>query len=194
MKKIILLIGMPGAGKSSIGRIFEINGYTHISSSKLLTQSGYDIHSRNFSDEAVIELIKKVINEVNDNSSIILEGFPRNMIQLKLLEQEFEITKAVYLKIPKSIAVQRVIERIICPSCGEIHTTNKTPKNNEICNICGCLTIKREGDTKQIFKKRANYFAKNSYPIIRYFEINEKLIIVDATKTIDEIFTIIKSL
>lgn len=196
MKKILLLIGMPGAGKSSIGKICEKNGYTHISTSKLITQAGYDIKSRNYSNAIVIELIKNAINAIKDKSTIILEGFPRNMNQLCLLEQEFEITKAIYLKITKSIAMHRITERAICSGCGEIYKYNsdKILENNQHCNKCGSLIQKREGDNKKIFTKRASYFAKNSYPIIQYFRNKQKLIVIDASQSIDEIFNIIKTL
>lgn len=149
MKKIILLIGMPGSGKGSIGKLCEERGYVHISSSKLLK-----------------------------------------------IEQELDIAKAIYLKIPKGIALQRVLERIVCPKCGEIYTTNahKSPKNSGICDICGSSLERRGGDTKDIFKKRLCHFFNNSYPIINYYRMHKSLIIVDATKNGEEIFETIKTL
>jgi len=197
LKKIILLIGMPGSGKSTIGKICESYGYTYISSSILLTQAGFDSkYSRNMLDEAVLELIKKDISKANDNSTIIIEGFSRSLAQLEMLEQEFHITKAIYLKIPKSVAKKRVLERIVCSKCGKISTINqhKQSENEEICDICGGILTKREGDNKKIFEIRVGYFAKNTYPVIKYLDMQNKLITVDATRPIDEIALNIKSL
>lgn len=197
MKKIILLIGMPGSGKGSIGKLCEQNGYVHISSSNLLTQAGYDItNSSSITSETVIELIKNAISLTTDNKTIIIEGFPRSMEQLQKLEQEFDVYKAIYLKIHKNIALLRVLDRLVCTNCGEIYTSNeyKSPKNSEICDICGFSLERRGGDNKKIFNKRLGYFFKNTTPIIDYYYIQKKLVVVDATKSTEEIFKIIKSL
>ena len=197
MQKIILLIGMPGAGKGSIGKECERYGYTHISSSSLLSQAGYNLKkSRNIPDDAVLSLIKDVITKQSDDSIIVLEGFPRSMSQLENLEKEFNIYKAIYLKLTPSVAFKRVTERLICPTCGEIYTINlyKSPKNIGVCDLCGSTLAKREGDNPKIFKKRVYCFTKNSYPIIRYYDLCKKLITVDATKATDEIVSLIKTL
>ena len=67
----------------------------------------------------MLRVQEKVISTGHDNSTIILEGVPRSMKQVQVLEREIEITKAIYLKIPKGIALQRVTERIVCPASGE---------------------------------------------------------------------------
>lgn len=197
MVKIILLIGAPGSGKGSLGKIAEKHGHIHISSSRLLTQEGYDMkNSRNIPDEVVVKLIKKVISTGHDNPTIILDGFPRSMKQVQVLEREVEVTKAIYLKIPKGIALQRITERIVCPVCGEIYTTNvyKQPKCKGVCDICGCLLERRQGDNKKTFQKRLSYFVQNTYPIIKYYSTNRKLVTLDATKLNEDIITMIDSL
>ena len=197
MVKIILLIGAPGSGKGSLGKMCEKHGHIHISSSRLLTQAGYDMkHSRDIPDEVVVGLIQKVISAGHNNSTVILDGFPRNMNQVKALEQEIEVTKAIYLKISKGIALQRVMQRLVCPVCGEIYNTdgNKQPKIEEICDICGGLLEKRHSDDKKTFQKRLAYFARNTYPVIKYFGETGKTITLDATKVNEETITMIDSL
>ena len=197
MAKIILFIGAPGSGKGSRGKVCEDHGCIHISSSRLLSQVGYKTNnSTNPPNELIIELIKKVISSVDENATIILDGFPRNFKQLEMLEREVDIFKAIYFKIQKGIALQRVIDRLVCPNCGEIYTKNlyKQPKQDNICDKCGSLLKERDSDNKAIFKRRFNFFAKNTYPIITYYAQKGKLVTIDATHPNEEIITIINSL
>ncbi len=197
MAKIILFIGAPGSGKGSRGKICEEHGCVHISSSRLLSQAGYDMKcSRNILDEVVIELIKKTISDADKNATIILDGFPRNMEQVEMLERESCVNKAIYFKIPKGIALQRIKDRIICPNCGEVYTTNlyKQPKQEGICDVCGSVLKKRDGDNTKVFRKRLSFFVKSTYPVITYYAQNGKLITLDATQPNEEIITLIDSL
>ena len=197
MLKIILFIGVPGSGKGTIGKLCEKYGYIHISSSKLLRDAGYDLkNSKDIPNEVTISLIKEIISNTNKNATIILEGFPRRFEQLELLEKEFEIQKAIYLKIPKSQALKRIQNRIECINCGEIYTTNlfKYPKSEDICDKCGCILKKRSGDNKEIFEMRYRFFVKYTYPVISYYGKQKKLITVDALQSSNEIISIINSL
>lgn len=197
MAKIILFIGAPGSGKGSRGKICEKHGCIHISSSRLLSQSGYGMkHSRNILDKVVIQLIKEIISSVDENATIILDGFPRRMEQVEMLEREFDITKAIYFKIPKGIALQRIKNRIICPNCGEVYTINsyKKPKQEGVCDVCGGLLEKRDGDNEEIFQKRLSFFVKFTYPVIHYYSQKGNLITIDATHPNEEIITVIDSL
>lgn len=197
MAKIILLIGAPGSGKGTRGKICEENGCIHISSSRLLREAGYEQKNfKNIPHTVVIELLKKEIRKADNNSSIIIEGFPRNMEQVELLEREFEVSKVVYLKISRAIALERVINRIVCPNCEEIYTTNlyKRPRQEGVCDICGSELQKRDGDDKEIFKKRMTFFQKFTYQVIKYYAKKGKLITIDATHPNEEIITVIKSL
>lgn len=197
MAKIILFIGPPGSGKGSRGKICEKQGFMHISSSRILMQSGYDMKgSRNILDQVVIKLIKKLISNVDENATIILDGFPRTMEQLEMLEREFDITKAIYFKIPRAIALQRINDRIICPNCGEVYTTNvyKQPKKAGICDECGSLLKKRDGDNSKVFHKRLRFFAKFTNPVIDYYTQKGKLLTINATDPNEEIITVIEAL
>ena len=108
MAKIILFIGAPGSGKGSRGKICESIGCIHLSSSQLLRDAGYDLEkSRKVPNEVIIELIKQKIEQAEQNQTIILDGFPRRMDQVEILEREIPVSKVVYLKIPKEEALKR---------------------------------------------------------------------------------------
>ena len=197
MAKIILFIGAPGSGKGSRGKICEKHGCIHISSSRLLMQSGYDMKfSRNILDGVVIQLIKEKISSVDENATIILDGFPRSMEQVEMLEREIDITKAIYFKIPKGIALQRIKDRIVCPGCEEVYTTNsyKRPKQDGVCDVCGSELKKRDGDNKRVFERRLAFFVKCTYPVIRYYTSKGKLLTINATHPNEEIITLVNSL
>jgi len=99
----------------------------------------------------------------------------------------------IYLKISRAIALERVKDRIVCPNCEEIYTTNpyKRPKKDGVCDICGSALQKRDGDDKVIFKKRMTFFQKITYPVIIYYFGKGMLITLDATRPNEEIITAI---
>ena len=96
MKKHVLFLGPPGAGKGTQASLLSENtSYLHLSTGELLrkeidlgTQLGKkvkDIMNRGelVSDELVLEIVEK--NLKNNNYGWILDGYPRNLSQVKSL-------------------------------------------------------------------------------------------------------------
>lgn len=197
MAKIILFIGAPGSGKGSRGKICEKHGCIHISSSQLLREAGYDLDkSRKIPNEVIIKLIKKAVRKAGQNQTIILDGFPRRMDQVEVLEKEIPVSKAIYLKISKQDALKRVEDRLVCSNCEELYTENlyKRPIQDGICDKCGGLLKKRSEDNDEIFSKRYRYFKKLTYPVVGYYAKKEKLVAVNAMAPNEDIITVIDSL
>ena len=197
MAKIILFIGAPGSGKGSRGKICESIGCIHLSSSQLLRDAGYDLDkSRKIPNEVIIDLIKQKIEQAEQDQTIILDGFPRRMDQVEILEREIPVSKVVYLKIPKEEALKRVENRIVCSNCGETYTINhyKSPIKEGICDKCKGVLKKRLEDNDEIFSKRYRYFKKLTYPIVTYYAKKEKLVAINAMEPNEEIITLVDSL
>ena len=128
----IILLGAPGSGKGTIAKkLVENYNLEHISTgdliraeialnSKLGLEMKAILNKGNLvPDEHVINLLKKKIDSIS-GKGIILDGFPRTVVQAEFLEKFCNIDNVFYLKISLSEAIDRIMGRLICTNCGHI--------------------------------------------------------------------------
>ena len=127
MKKYLLFLGPPGAGKGTqAGLISQASKYLHLSTGELLrkevdlkTNLGIQvkeiINSGNLvKDELVLEIVKK--NLLKKNKGWILDGYPRNTSQANSLNKVLEdinqsLEMVFYLDVNEEILVERLLNR-----------------------------------------------------------------------------------
>jgi len=136
-------------------------------------------------------LTNRIVNEELEkekyNRGVILDGYPRNISQANTLEEYFKIDKVIFLNVPDGVVVKRISARRICDACGSIFNLNtKRPKTEGVCDICGGKLIQRNDDTSQAIAKRLNIYHDHTEPLIDYYK--DKLLRIDGTKTIDEVW------
>ena len=153
MKKILILLGPPGAGKGTVGgRLSEIYNLPLISSGDLLRENvnnhtklgekanSYIKRGELVPDELVEEIIEDRIRREDCKYGFILDGFPRTLKQAedldKMLENE-RIPVVIYLSASDEFLIKRLSNRRICENCGAIyHLINLPPKKEGICDKC----------------------------------------------------------
>tara|TARA_B100000212_G_C27020223_1_gene382838 strand:+ start:10 stop:558 length:549 start_codon:yes stop_codon:yes gene_type:complete len=127
MKKHLLFLGPPGAGKGTqAALISESNNYLHLSTGELLR---YEVEKKStlgiqvkeiinsgklVDDELVLEIVKQ--NLVLSKQGWILDGYPRNISQADsltkvLVELNQPLEKVFYLNLDEEALVQRLIKR-----------------------------------------------------------------------------------
>ena len=127
MKKYLLFLGPPGAGKGTqAGLMSESSQYMHLSTGELLrkevelkTSLGIQVKEIINSgmlvkDELVLEIVRK--NLLKKNKGWILDGFPRNISQADSLNQVLEdinqtLEMVFYLDVNEDILVKRLLSR-----------------------------------------------------------------------------------
>ena len=127
MKKHILFLGAPGAGKGTQAELLsKTNSYLHLSTGELLRKEiemntilgrqVKDIINRGelVSDELVLKIVRQNLDK--DNNGWILDGYPRNLSQanslnkvLTEIDQPLEVV--FYLDIPEEVLVKRLLLR-----------------------------------------------------------------------------------
>ena len=127
MKKHLLFLGPPGAGKGTQAALLsEANSYLHLSTGELLrkeidldTDLGKqvkDIMNKGelVNDQLVLEIVKKNLDKYN--KGWILDGYPRNLSQvnslsnvLRDINQPLEIV--FYLDIEDEVLIERLLMR-----------------------------------------------------------------------------------
>lgn len=128
------LIGPPGSGKGSYGRILAQHwNIPLVTVSDVLKQRNcQDIHSHTSSgkliddevvSEALMEHFEELLNsEQKGKCGYILDGFPRTLEQVHLMERTWpgfcQIQAAVHLDVPPEVCETKLLGRRICSICG----------------------------------------------------------------------------
>jgi adenylate kinase len=213
MKKIIILLGPPGAGKGTVGeRLSKILNFPLISTGDLLRENVKEktilgIKAKEYMDKGelvpddiVFPVLFERIKKEDCKDGFILDGFPRNINQAENLERYFEDgkTKVIYLKADDEFLVKRLSNRRICEKCGAIyHLINLPPKVDGICDKCGGKLIQRDDDKEDVVRNRLNVYHKLTSPLLDYYKNKGILFEVDATQklenTVSEIIKIEKN-
>ncbi len=203
----ILLIGIQGCGKGTQAKILEKSfGWKHITTGNLLRenierQTELGLAAKKFMDKGELVPDKYVFQIVEDalakaKNGTILDGFPRNMEQLKYLEKNFTIDKVVLLELSDEKALERVSSRRNCVDCKkDYNLLYSKPKIDGVCDVCGGKIVQRDDDHEAAIMKRIEKFYDDTSDVISYFSDGGKLIRVQADDPIETIqANIIKAL
>lgn len=192
----MIIIGPQGSGKGTYSsRIGPKLGVPHISSGDILRenvkkQTPLGIKAKEYMDrgelvpdEIVIGLLKERFGMPDCKEGFILDGFPRNLIQAKELEDITHIELVLNLDVPEWILLKRLGGRVTCKECKEIYNLdNMKPKQEGICDRCGGELIQRDDDKPEAIKKRLNEYEDKTKPLIDYYKGKSLLKTVSCTK------------
>ena len=155
MKKHLLFLGPPGAGKGTqASLISESNDYLHLSTGELLrhevdnkTTLGIQVKEiinsgKLVDDELVLKIVKQ--NLALSQKGWILDGYPRNIFQADSLSKVLEelnqpLEKVFYLNLDEEILVKRLINR------------------------------GRTDDNEKIIRTRLDIYKETTQPLIAYY-------------------------
>lgn len=188
--KSIIFLAPPAAGKGTFSEyLIENFNYYHISSGDLLREKALkDVELASklkqgmlIDDDYVMNLVQEKLNSFNQNQPFILDGIPRTMNQVCLLENiiDFDNIKVVYIDVEKNILEKRITGRLSCPKCGRSYNEyfeKFKPKNNNLCDDCNIKLLKRNDDNKNAFLNRYEQYINLTKPILDYF--NQKGVLV----------------
>ncbi len=175
----LIIFGPPGAGKGTQAD-FIVNKFNlfKLSTGEVLrneiknkTQLGKEISSiinsgSLVSDSIVEKLVETFIVYKKYKDRLIFDGYPRNLIQAKTLQELLlkngqVINLVLKLSVSQEIIIKRILER---------------------------RTIeKRKDDSKEIAIKRYQTYEKSTGPVIEYYKKLNLLKVIDGERTIDQI-------
>lgn len=193
----IVMLGAPGTGKGTIGKILSQDlNLVHISTGDIFreqiskeTELGKKIkqyidNGILVPDDVVIETVKARLLEKDVENGAILDGFPRTAMQAEALKEFLKENKpqakrvAIELNVPDDEIIRRVVNRLICTnkSCGAIYNKEtKQPKQEGICDICGSTLKRREDDNEETVSKRLAIYHQNSEELLEFYRKNNAL-------------------
>lgn len=204
----IIILGIQGSGKSTqaemLARKFD---YNWIIAGQLVRNA---IKKQNQLSKTINDYVKKgklvphdimfkkifrpYLEKIDKNKGIIFDGIPRDMDQMKsfhLLLEELNISQPylIYLKIPDSLVLKRILARRICPICDKTYKPGDKIYDKNICPKCNVKLTQREDDVdKKALEQRLSIFHKQTKKIIAYYKKNNLLIEIDGKKIIPEVY------
>ncbi len=200
--KNIILYGAPAAGKGTqCEMLVEKYGYKHISTGQLFrelddsTEFNREIHDKIakgilIDDVTTAQLLKNKLDEFK-GLPVLLDGFPRNLNQAKILDDFFENYIIVNINISEEEAMKRSLGRLTCDGCGKIfhkYFTELKPKVENICDVCGGNLSSRSDDNEESFKKRFSTYIANVTSVLDYYKEKGILYIIDSAAAKEETF------
>lgn len=199
----IVLVGPPGAGKGTQAEYIA----AHLSIPKISTG---DIFRKNVSqgtalgleakkfmdagdlvpDEVTLGMVSDRIAEPDAREGFLLDGFPRNLPQAKVLDDMLErcLDMVMELVVDDDEVVRRLAGRRTCRGCGRVWHVDFEPSTQaDICDQCGGVLFQRDDDREGTIRHRLEVYAEQTAPIVSYYADRGILVGVDATGPVEEI-------
>lgn len=188
---IIVITGAPGSGKGTQSKyIVEEYNLLHISMGDIFREKvlqndsiseeieKYISVGKLVPDELAMKIFHEKLDEVlEDTNDILLDGYPRTILQAKELTQYLndkgeKISLVLNICVDDHVIVERTVNRRICSNddCREIYNLiNNPPKNDNVCDLCGALLSHRDDDVEDVIKNRLDIYHKLTEPVIEYY-------------------------
>jgi adenylate kinase len=176
----LVLFGPPGSGKGTQSAlIIEKYGLIHISTGDILrnevaTQTPLGVEAKKFMDagalvpdEVVIGMIDSKLDENNEATGYIFDGFPRTVAQAEALHKLLEFKKTpinlvLSLVVPEAELISRIVSR---------------GKDSG-----------REDDNEETARKRYQEYLNKTQPVANFYDLQEKLLEIEGVGSVEEIF------
>lgn len=155
---LIVLFGLPGTGKTYVGKIFEkyFNYYFYEGDNDLTLEMKASIKTKTvFTDQMRDVFFKRLINKIQDLSVkhkklVVAQTFIKEKYRVDLLKKIPE-TKFILIETKKSIREKRLVERKDYPL--DLEYARKMEANFEKPIINHLIVINDEGGDKNIKKQ-----------------------------------------
>ena len=188
MKKNIILMGPPGAGKGTLAKqLMSAFDLVHISTGDMFREAikaGTDLgklaksyidHGDLVPDEVTIGIVKERLGQDDCEKGFLLDGFPRTLPQaeaLKVLSNEVNrpIEVVINLDCDNQELIRRISGRRVCKTCGApYHVVTLKPKVEGVCDICGGPLYQRADDNEEALKVRLEHYVQDTKPLLDFY-------------------------
>ena len=210
----LYLLGLPGAGKGTqASRIQEALDIPHISTGDMFRAAmknetplgkkakSYMDAGDLVPDEVTNGIVAERLDQDDTTDGFLLDGFPRTIPQAEVLEQILsdqnrQLDAAIYIKVDKSILMERLTGRFICSNCGETyHKLYNPPQEDGVCDVCGGTEFhQRDDDKPETVKKRIEVNEEQTNALVDFYQEKGILRIIDGQQAPDDVFADIQQI
>lgn len=203
-RKIVILLGHPGAGKGTQARaIMHQLDIPQISTGDMLreaiakkTSFGCEAKAKMdagdlVSDTIVNGIVSERILRDDCQKGFVLDGYPRTVQQADTFNGAMTNGDRLYvieIGANSNGLTKRLTGRWICPGCGEIYNTfSRAPSLEGVCDICGWSLFHRSDDREDLVKERFRTYKEETYPLVEYYQELGVYHRVDGMRPIEEV-------
>jgi adenylate kinase len=208
----LILLGPPGAGKGTQAERLKVDfALAHISTGDMLraqvaqgSELGREAQKymktgELVPDEVILGMIGQRIGEQDAREGFLLDGFPRNTSQADALaatlaSSERRLMAVLLIDVPADEVVRRLAGRRVCLKSGHVyHVEFDPPKREGVCDQDGSRLIQREDDREETIRRRLEVYARQTAPLIDYYETAGLLRRFDGQRHPDEVHNHIRA-
>jgi adenylate kinase len=192
------MLGPPGAGKGTQAERFaRARGVPRISTGDILreaVQAGSELGRQTKAlmdagqlvpDDLITGIVRERLSRPDAGDGFVLDGFPRTVAQAKSLDGLVKggaPLVVVSIEVPEGTLIDRLTTRRICGSCGWIAVPGMTS-----CARCGGALVQRRDDNVEIVKERLRVYARDTQPLVEFYEARQTFRSVDGDQTPDAV-------
>jgi adenylate kinase len=202
----LVLVGPPGAGKGTQAEFIA----AHLSVPKISTGDLFrynvgqgtplGVEAKKYMDsgqlvpdEVTINMVKDRLAESDATDGFLLDGFPRNVPQAKVLDDMLKdlgvaIDVVLELVVDNDEVVRRLSGRRTCRGCGKIwHIEFDPTVVKDICDRCGGDLFQRDDDKPDTIQNRLAVYDEQTSPLVGFYAEQSKLVGIDATGPVEDV-------
>jgi adenylate kinase len=200
----LILMGPPGAGKSTVARALAERIPVSIISTGVLLRAeiatgsllGREIaaaidHGNYVSDALINQVLVQHLTHIPSDKGLILDGYPRTLSQAQYLPALLAasgrtLTRVVELEVPDAELVRRLSGRRMCVSAhGTFPVHIDDPASLAACTDHGGTLQVRPDDEAEVVRHRISLYRVATEPLIVYYRQQGMLLRVDGNAPAD---------
>jgi len=186
-RKILILMGHPGAGKGTQAReIMHRLNIPQISTGDMLRdaiarQTSYGVEAKAkmdagelVSDDIVNGIVKERIQLEDCKNGFILDGYPRTVAQadsFRLMKDEKDHLLVIEIGANAEDLTSRLVGRLMCSGCGEIYNEySRASKTPGVCDFCGKELFRRSDDREELIRERFKTYQEETQQLVEFYK------------------------
>ncbi len=206
---IVVMMGLPGSGKSRTASRLENRGFKIITLGNLLRDEIANSEEKAKKLLPIIEraelvddeLICKLIEENFDKEAdTVFDGFPKNKNQAEWLKkflkkQGKKISVVLHFDFTEEEMYERLKGRQICKKCQMVYHEKNFPSIDGIhCDNCSEMLIHKIDDEPDRLKKKLEIYRTETKPVIEEYKDLGLAKVIDATQSaVDMYYEVMES-